>query len=191
MSEWARCVLSLPLLPQPVPPDERDLEAAKRQALKAIVPVVVAPRRWFFRRYALDGEDPHGDDCRAFRLYVEMGQHDTYPGLEQRLAAAAAPLVQVLCVREWNASFGRGYGGPAGWAAMRDFCCEAAPVAILEERDPVCIAQRYIALRPEAEENMRHWWVWLRNGPLCQDEDRLWQAALDAHRAGTPPPGWP
>jgi hypothetical protein len=185
MTRWAYLVL---LLPPTVPLSERDLEAAKRQALGAIAPAVT-PRRWFFRRFAL-GTDPHGADPRGFRLYVEIGRDEALPLLRLRVAATASAVlpVQVLHAADWDGLFLREYGDSDAQAAMRDFCAEAAPAAIIDGHDPVFIAQRHMDLGRAPAAGIRHWWMWLRDGRLVEDEGHLWQDAVAAYQAGAPPP---
>jgi hypothetical protein len=74
---------------------------------------------------------------------------------------------------------------------MRDFCCEAAPVAIMEGRDPVGVAQRHMALDRVPADRILHWWVHLRAGQVVEDgppASQLWILAVGAYLSGMPPP---
>jgi hypothetical protein len=190
MSKWAYCVL---LLPPAVPTTTCELEAAKRRLLQHSLVPVLTPRRWFFRREALPSDLPRGsDERRSFRLYVELQPADTPQHLTRALVAAPAAFglqAQVHHVEDWDGCFGSGYGGPQGDAAMRDFCAEAAPVAILDRRDPVDVASKHMSRGLAPEAGVLHWWAQLREGcPVPQDlEPRLWQDACAAHRAGLSP----
>jgi hypothetical protein len=64
---------------------------------------------------------------------------------------------------------------------MRDFVCEAAPVAIIEQRDPFDIALRHAAGGRAPLDGIKHWWMWLREGELIDEGalDALWAAMVE------------
>ncbi len=93
-----------------------------------------------------------------------------------------------MLVREWDRCFGKEYGGPDAQAAMRDFVTEAAPVAIIEGRDPIDVALRHVAIKRASLANIKHWWMWLREGALVPDGmplDQLWTSAINQYPGRT------
>jgi len=180
MEHWAYCLL-IPVPPQPV--GEAELEATKRRFLHHSVVPLLAARRWFFRRFAIERERL-GWLCQySLAVYVELLRGDNLGCLRAALQHELTKkgVHAVIEVREWDGCFGKDYGGPAAQAAMRDFVCEAAPVAIIEQRDPFDIALRHTARGRAPLDGIKHWWMWLREGELVDGAtlDALWAAMLE------------
>lgn len=170
MGSWAYCLL-LPVPPQPV--DGAELETAKRSLLRRSVVPLLSARRWFFRRVAIERDRLGWLHKYSIAVYVGLRPEDSLgclrAVLQHELTEKEAHAV--LEVREWDMCFGKDYGGPAAQAAMREFVCEAAPVAIVEQRDPLDVGAKH-ALRDMAPvRGIAHWWAHLREGPVISDDE--------------------
>lgn len=169
---WAYCILAA--IPDG---DNVDLETQKRVFLAEKVIPILSGRRWFFRRVPIERFGWLTEYCIA--VYVELLLSDNLECLRQVLQYELCDQCEVsntsghavIQVREWDGCFGRDYGGPAAQEAMREFVVEAAPVALIEKRDPIDIAAKHSAKQIASPRNIAHWYIHLRDGDIIQDEE--------------------
>jgi hypothetical protein len=115
--------------------------AVQNGVLQHVVRPVVSPKRWFFRREALENDVAPEDRSRSLGLYVKLDPQVGNPAEELRPAVRALEDAghRVETVRFWDRCFGPGYGGPLGQAALREFCCDATD-AFLNRLEPGDVA---------------------------------------------------
>lgn len=170
MDHWAYCLL-VPVPPQPV--GQAELEAAKRRFLgHSVVPLLEA-RRWFFRRFAIERDSLGWLHQYSVAVYVELLPADDLgclrAALQHELTEKGAHAV--VGVREWDGCFRPEYGGPAAQAAMRDFVCEGASVAVVQRDDPLGVAVKHARQGSAPVWGVAHWWAHLREGPVVPDKE--------------------